>query len=156
MGLIAGLSGVLLWSAIEDIRKREIPNLAVVSVLFLYFIYSFAGYSDWQNGLIAAALVFVPTFLLFHFGVFGGGDAKLITAVAPWIGLKALSLFLMVVAITGALLALFMAVHGFWIRRHQDQAVVMQEVRAIAVPYGVAIAIGGFLPVFSLIYSRGI
>ena len=155
MALIAGLSGVLLWSAIEDIRKREIPNTAVVSVLILYCIYSIAGFSDWQNGLIAAVVIFIPTFLLFQFGVFGGGDAKMMTVVAPFMGLKALSLFLLIVAVAGALLALGMALHGIWSRRRQSRETIIEEVRTLSIPYGVAIAAGGMLPILSLIHSRG-
>ncbi len=63
----------------------------------------------------------------------GGGDVKLLTALALWIEPTLFLKLLIVMALAGGVLTIVM---GMWhiMRRQRDR---------IAVPYGVAIAFGG-------------
>jgi len=80
-------------------------------------------------------------------GVLGGGDAKLIPAVALWAGPGTLAAFLFVTAVTGGLIALAMIA----VRRLRPASGGTGESQAGAtalqggVPYGFAIAVGGLI-----------
>ncbi|ASY64910.1 Type IV prepilin peptidase TadV/CpaA [Sinorhizobium sojae CCBAU 05684] len=77
----------------------------------------------------------------------GGGDAKLLTASAVWFGLNAsLVTFLIYVALFGGLLTLFIL-----LLRRQENTILASGIQfpqllltAKKIPYGVAIALGGF------------
>jgi prepilin peptidase CpaA len=56
--------------------------------------------------LAAGVVIFVATFLLFWCGAIGGGDAKLITAMAPLVGYQNLIEFLFLMSLFGGMLAL--------------------------------------------------
>ena len=79
---------VLAVIAYGDIRRRRIPNALCVVVAALGMVRISAARDALTAGytLLAAAAVFAGTFLLFWRGVIGGGDAKLITAIALVIG----------------------------------------------------------------------
>jgi prepilin peptidase CpaA len=82
-------------------------------------------------------------FLLFTFGSFGGGDAKLLAACALWMGSAHIATFLVVVGLAGGLLATVILgyrqrpVPTFLLR--QTWAMALHERRA-GIPYGIAIA----------------
>lgn len=97
---------LLLIAAFEDIRHLRIRNeyCAAVGVLFLPILFT----SDWDVAklhLISAAIVFVVTGLLFFFRMFGGGDAKVLAALALWFTPMQLPGFLMIMTLAGGVLA---------------------------------------------------
>lgn len=136
-GLLAALAIALLFAAFTDLRQRMIYNwlnagIALAAPLFW-----------WSNGLdlwpgvaiqlgvaVAAFAVFAGLFAL---RMMGGGDVKLLTAIALWIEPGWFLKMLIVMALAGGLLTIVM---GVWhVMRRQRQR--------LAVPYGVAIAIAG-------------
>ena len=136
-GLLAGLAIALLFAAITDMRRRQIDNwlnagIALAAPLFWWS----SGLSLWpgvalQLGIAAAAFaVFAGLFAL---KMMGGGDVKLLTALALWIEPTLFLKLLIVMALAGGVLTIVL---GMWhiMRRQRDR---------IAVPYGVAIAFGG-------------
>jgi prepilin peptidase CpaA len=72
--------------------------------------------------------------LAFHFGMMGGGDVKLIGALALWLPLGAVVKLLLVMSVAGGLLTLAMVARQRLGRKQEKPEV----------PYGVAIALGGF------------
>ena len=80
--------------------------------------------------------------LLFRFGLFGGGDAKLLAAGALWIGAGSALPFLAGTALTGGALALGFLV---WV------GVAGRGRARPSLPYGVAIAAGGVLGTLSML-----
>ncbi len=134
------LLGVLLVSAgIEDARTREIANWKTATVALLAPVWWYANGLDPWPGMalqIGVALVVFALFLLaFHFGMMGGGDVKLIVALALWLPFPAFLSMLMVMSIAGGLVTLVMM-----IEHHAKK-----NLGQIEVPYGVAIAIAGLL-----------
>ncbi len=134
------LLGVLLVSAgIEDARTREIANWKTATVALLAPVWWYANGLDPWPGMalqIGVALVVFALFLLaFHFGMMGGGDVKLIVALALWLPFSAFLSMLMVMSIAGGLVTLVMM-----IEHHAKK-----NLGQIEVPYGVAIAIAGLL-----------
>ena len=136
-GLLVGLAIALVFAAFTDMRRRQIDNwlnagIALVAPLFWWA----SGLSLWpdiamQLGVAAAAFaVFAGLFAL---KMMGGGDVKLLTALALWIEPSMCLKLLIVMALAGGVLTIVM---GMWhiMRRQRDR---------IAVPYGVAIAFGG-------------
>jgi prepilin peptidase CpaA len=83
--------------------------------------------------LLFAFVVFAAFAGLFAIGAMGGGDVKLIGALALWFPVTPFMSLLMLMAILGGLLTVFMLI------LHK----VRPTERALEVPYGVAIAAAG-------------
>ncbi|HEX8214006.1 MAG TPA: prepilin peptidase, partial [Allosphingosinicella sp.] len=83
------LALMLTFAAVGDLRKREIPNwlngaIAALAIPFWWAV----GISVWPDMAIqlgVAAGVFALFALLFNFGFMGGGDVKMIGALALWL-----------------------------------------------------------------------
>ncbi|HZF46678.1 MAG TPA: prepilin peptidase [Sphingomonadaceae bacterium] len=136
-GLLAALAIALLVAAFTDIRSRQISNwlnaaIALGAPLFWWA----SGLSLWPGVAIQLAVAlacFVVLAGLFAIRAMGGGDVKLLTALALWIPPSQFATLLIVMALVGGLLTIVL---GGWhvARRQRDR---------LAVPYGVAIACGG-------------
>src|SRR5210317_1429760 len=99
----------LLFIAVcYDIYKFLIPNIISICVFLLFFPAAYFSPSpvQWAGHLAAAGGVLMVGAVLFHFNWLGGGDVKLLTAVALWTGLQTLPIYLITVALAGGLLAL--------------------------------------------------
>lgn len=137
LALAAMLAGLLLWAAWGDIRTRIIPNWLNAAVALLAPAWWWAeGLSPWPQIAIliaGAAVVFALFTAAFAFGMMGGGDVKLLTALALWFGGPALLHLLMVMALAGGVVTLgTLALHAARHRPGRPE-----------IPYGVAIAVAG-------------
>lgn len=143
-----GLAGLftagLLVAAVSDHLARRIPNWVVIALIGLYLAAVAARIAPTTllSGLGAAAITFAVTYLLYHFDIFGAGDAKLFTAAALFAGLSRLGTFaLITVSIGGAIaLAIIIFRPGRAIRAMTTRNRDSNEKSGI--PYGVAIALG--------------
>ena len=135
--LLALLAIGLLVAAFTDIRSRHIANwlnaaIALGAPLFWWA----SGLALWPDAAIqlgVAVATFAGLSVLFALRAMGGGDVKLLTALALWIPPLQFLNVLIVMALVGGVLAL---VFGAWhIARHRRDR--------LAIPYGVAIATGG-------------
>ncbi len=100
----------LIYAALSDLRRLEISNwVSIVIALAFLPAALLAGLSP--GGMVLHYAVGVALFaaggLLFWRGLFGGGDVKLLAASGIWFQWDDLGLFLVVVALFGGLLALF-------------------------------------------------
>jgi prepilin peptidase CpaA len=148
---------ILAVIAYGDVRFRRIPNalslaIAVLGVgrLLLVDDEVATGYT-----LASGLATFAITFLLFWRHVIGGGDAKLITAMALLIGHEQLLNFLFLMSISGGLLALVVFAHDkvnrtlgrVWpLAAGPSHCVTGASVHGgekTTVPYGVAVAAAG-------------
>ena len=135
--LLGGLAIALLIAAFTDIRRRQIDNwlnAAIAAGAPLYWWAS--GLSlwpgvAWQLGMAVVTLIVLAA--LFAIRAMGGGDVKLLTALALWIEPLWFLRLLIGMALIGGLLTLVL---GAWhvMRRRQSP---------LAVPYGVAISSAG-------------
>ncbi|PST26843.1 peptidase [Mesorhizobium plurifarium] len=155
----------LLLSAFSDLLTMKIPNRTSMTLFVSFlFVAPLMGLGLTQIGLhIAAAVaVFAVCFGLFAANVMGGGDAKLLTASAIWFGFNAsLAAFLLYVSIFGGLLTL-----AVLLLRSQENLILAARIpiprlllTAKKVPYGIAIAAGGFAaypssPLMQLAFSQ--
>jgi len=136
-GLLCGLAIALAIAAFTDVRRRQIDNwlTAAIALAAPLFWWS-AGIALWpdaaiQVGIAVATLVVLAGF--FALGWMGGGDVKLLTAIALWIEPGLYLQLIVVMALVGGVLTL---VVGAWhiARRQRDR---------VAIPYGVAISAAG-------------
>ena len=136
-GLVIALAIALLFAAFTDLRSRQISNrlnlaIAIGAPLFWWT----SGLSLWpdvamQLGVALAAFAVLAA--MFAIGLMGGGDVKLLTALALWIAPQAFLQLLIIMALAGGVLTIVMAGWHF-LRRQKER---------LAIPYGVAIAFGG-------------
>ncbi|SEL30844.1 prepilin peptidase CpaA [Sphingomonas palmae] len=132
--------GVLLVSAgIEDARTREIANWKNAAIALLAPVWWFAiGLDPWPMMAIqlgVALFVFALFCGAFALGQMGGGDVKLIGALALWLTPMNVMNMLIVMSIAGgALTVVFLLDHK-----------LLRREGAIEIPYGVAIALAGLL-----------
>jgi prepilin peptidase CpaA len=83
---------------------------------------------------------------MFALGWLGGGDAKLMTAAALWLGLKGLAPFVIFTGLAGGALALaLLGLRSAWLRPYTQAGPSWARRLATpgeSAPYGVAIAVG--------------
>lgn len=141
----------LAIAAFTDLFTMTIPNHIPAIALAAFLViapFSGLGWHEIGMSLLAGAAVFAVCFTLFAMNVMGGGDAKLLTAAAVWFGFGApLMTFLVYVAYIGGILTLVILL----LRAKSSTVLAMglpiphSLLLAKKVPYGIAIAIGGYL-----------
>ncbi|TCL72008.1 prepilin peptidase [Rhizobium sp. BK251] len=141
----------LAVAAFFDLFTMTIPNrvsLILVAAFLVVAPFLGLGYQVIGMHLLGGLIVLSVCFCLFALNVMGGGDAKLLSAAAVWFGLtSSLLIFLIDVAyVGGALTLLILAVR--W-RATTILALGLPVPNSILmakkIPYGIAIAIGGFM-----------
>lgn len=135
--LLIALAIALLFAAFTDIRRRQIDNWLNAAIILAAPLWWWAsGMSLWpdiaiQLGVALAAFAVLAG--LFAINAMGGGDVKLVTALAFWVEPTLFLKLLIVMALVGGVLTVVM---GVWhiMRRQREK---------LAIPYGVAISAGG-------------
>ena len=135
--LIVLLAAALVAAAVGDIRTRTIPNgltlgIALAAIPF-WWLSDLGFWPDVAIRIGIAGAVFAAFALAFYLGMMGGGDVKLLAALALWLPPGAVLFLLIVMSLAGGAITLFMLVRHRLARR-QGQ---------LEIPYGVAIAFGG-------------
>ncbi|MBY8828200.1 A24 family peptidase [Hephaestia mangrovi] len=141
--------GLLLVSAgIEDVRKREIANWknAAIALLAPLWWWSCAMplWPDVAIQIGVAAVVFAIFVGAFALGQMGGGDVKLIGAIALWLPFQALVWMLVAMSLIGGVLTVLLLIEHKW-RRIETP---------IEVPYGVAIVAATLFALHEPILNR--
>src|SRR5689334_1030515 len=97
----------LSWAIVTDVRARTIPNLApaVITLLWLLHLPLDGRWDKVAADLIGAASVLAVGFASWRCGLLGGGDVKLLTALALWAGGPTLVQFIVLTALAGGALA---------------------------------------------------
>lgn len=145
--LPAMLALLLVWAGIEDARVRTIANWKNTVIALLALPWWAANGLSWAEigAQISIALgVFAFFCGAFYLGQMGGGDVKLIGALALWFPLQPLLWLLIVMSLVGGAVTIAMIVDR-WRRR---------DSRQIEIPYGVAIAIAGLLTVREPLFNQ--
>ncbi|MEM7041526.1 MAG: prepilin peptidase [Pseudomonadota bacterium] len=175
---LAGLTGLLVTGALIDIECRRLPNWLTSAVAALYALFVAVNPIpiDWMSAFVTAGLVFAAGFALFAFGLMGGGDVKLLAALALWAGIDHIALLLVVTSLAGGLLSIVMVMLRRWMRSPlalllapvageivrrvlppsakaggSYSATLAENDLTDTLPYGVAIAAGGFTVIYALL-----
>ena len=133
------LGALLVSAGVEDARTREIANWKNAAIVLLAPVWWWSiGLSFWPDismQLLMAAIVFASFCAFFHFGWMGGGDVKLIAALALWLPVGVFFGMLVVMSLAGGALTLVLLCEQRWRRRTGP----------IEIPYGVAIAFAALM-----------
>jgi prepilin peptidase CpaA len=136
--LIVLLAAGLAAACVYDWRSRTIPNglNAAIALLAIPFWWS-SGLSIWPGiaAELGIALLLLAIFALaFQFGLMGGGDVKMLAALALWLPPMAVLQLLVIMSIAGGVLTLALLIP------HR----IARKAGPVEIPYGIAIAFGGF------------
>lgn len=143
------LTGILLAAAAIDLKTFRIPNVLPLAVMVIFLMKSAAAADvwSWPQHVSAFGLMFGLGFVLFAMGLIGGGDAKLMAALALWLGMPALPSFLVMTALCGGTLAVILLALRYLVDRTSRLALPDGSVRYLRllertapVPYAPAIA----------------
>jgi prepilin peptidase CpaA len=151
---------LLLYVATVDVATRLIRNEICLALALLGIAAQLASPMQLAQSLIAAAILSLLLLFIYQRGSIGGGDVKLLVALA--IGLPAAGVLqlLTITALTGGLLALVhlvmrhlpypkLAPAGSSLVRRVYAVERWRHLRHAPLPYGVAIACGGIWTVLS-------
>jgi prepilin peptidase CpaA len=148
-------------SAVFDIKSRRIPNFITGPCLAAGLVLH--GIGDGWHGLLtsmAAALICGAIFLIFYLaGGMGAGDVKLITAVGALAGLPHVAYLLILSALAGGVMGVFLAISRgkllqtlgnvtALLTHHRQEGLTphpelnVGNANTLRLPYGVAIAVG--------------
>lgn len=146
--ILLGLLVLILVSAgIEDARIREISNWKNAAIALLAVPWWFAmGLSPWPDMALQLGIalgVFALFAAAFQFGMMGGGDVKMIAAIALWFPFDKLVSLIVIMSLAGGAITLVMLLEK-WIRRRSEQP---------EIPYGIAIAIAALLTLREPIFN---
>lgn len=149
--LLGALALVLVSAGIEDVRFRTIANAKNCAIALAAPLWWWAnGMALWPDIAIqigCAALVFALFVGAFALNMMGGGDVKLIGALALWLPLAPLLRMLVLMSLLGGALTLLMLLDK-WMRRRRAPP------GAIEVPYGVAITLAALIVLCEPILNR--
>lgn len=98
---------LVCFAAYEDVRYLRIRNTIAIAVAVLFIpMLVIMPFSLALTHVITSAVVFAVCVGLYFARVFGGGDAKLLGAVALWPALPQIPAFILVMAFAGGVIAL--------------------------------------------------
>jgi prepilin peptidase CpaA len=154
--------GLLVLAVVHDVGSLRIPNRISAAIVAIYPVHVATASLpvDWPGAVLVAVIVFAAGALAFAFGLFGGGDVKLLAAVALWVGPARSFEFLVLTALIGGVLALFML--SRWrlacasVADGVGAAGLRDALLRPFIPYGVAIALAGALSVHDPLLAPGI
>lgn len=135
--LLAALAVLLIIASVTDWRTRTIDNWLNLTIAIGAPLWWWAnGFSLWPDIaiIIAQAVIAFGIFAaMFALGAMGGGDVKMIAALALWFPPLQFLHLITVMAIAGGLLTLMMLIYH---RMHKFEG-------RPEIPYGIAIAFAG-------------
>jgi len=136
-GLLIALAIALLIAAFTDLRSRSIANWLTAGIALAAPLFWWAsGLSPWPGMALQLGLglaVFAALAGLFALGAMGGGDVKLLTALALWLPWLPFLKLVVAMALIGGVLTVAAAA---WHRAARREG-------RVEVPYGVAISAAG-------------
>jgi prepilin peptidase CpaA len=151
---------LLLYVATIDIATRLIRNEICLVLALLGIAAQFASPMQIAESLTAAAILLMLLLVMHQRGWIGGGDVKLLVALAIGLPLMGVIELLTITALAGGVLALVhlmmrllpyprLAPAGSSFVRRVYAIERWRHLRHAPLPYGVAIACGGIWSVFS-------
>jgi prepilin peptidase CpaA len=142
---------LMIVAGASDALSLRIPNWLTLLTAALFFPMAFATGMPMaaigQHAAIGFGLLILG-FALFSFGIFGGGDAKLLAAAGLWFGTTETLPFIIFTALAGGLLALAVSIWSVVSMNWEIHDLPWTErIKQLKpnVPYGYAFAVGAIL-----------
>ncbi|MBA3318610.1 MAG: prepilin peptidase [Gemmatimonadales bacterium] len=153
---LVGAAGII------DARTRRIPNPLTLSLLLAgLLLRAWEGLLPFVDGVLGALGAVVLSLLLFRVGALGGGDGKLLIGIGAFLGWQRLPGALLMIGVLGGFLGIAEAVRRgvivpallnagrmirFWLTLGREgERRTLTSPGAVAVPYGLAIALGAIV-----------
>ena len=151
---------LLIYVATMDVATRLISNEICLALALLGIIGQLASPLQAVQSLIAAAILLLLLLVVYQRRWMGGGDVKLLVALAIGLPLMGVIQLLTLTALAGGVLALMhlvmrhlpnpkLAAAGSSLVRRVYAVERWRHLRRAPLPYGVAIACGGIWTIFS-------
>jgi prepilin peptidase CpaA len=151
---------LLLYVATIDIATRLIRNEICLALALLGIAGQLANPMQVAESLIVATILLLLLLVIYQRGWIGGGDVKLLVALAIGLPMMGVIQLLTITALAGGILALVhlmmrlmpyprLAPAGSSLVRRVYAIERWRHLRHAPLPYGVAIACGGIWTVFS-------
>jgi prepilin peptidase CpaA len=142
----------MVFAAVSDTLSMTIANRVPLLLLVVFAVVApltGMGWAEYGWHFAAGAVVLAVTFGLFALGGMGGGDAKLLSATAVWMGLNLhLIEYLVASAFLGGLLTMAILVYrGSPLAVYTGQNMFLRNFANAkgGIPYGIALGIGGLV-----------
>jgi Flp pilus assembly protein protease CpaA len=154
---------LLLRVAMSDVATRSIDNETCLALALLGIASQFGGPTHLVESLVAAAILFLLLFVVYRLGAIGGGDVKLLVALAIGLPVAGVIQLLTVTALAGGVLAISHLIMrslpsprpvpaGSSCLRRVCAVERWRHLRRAPLPYGVAIACGGIWTAFVRVF----
>jgi prepilin peptidase CpaA len=109
---------LVVAAMVSDALRYRIANAISIALVALFAVVASKIVAlPLTSHVVTALAVFAVTAAAFYAGVFGGGDVKLLSALALWAGPAKIMPLLLIMSIIGALLGL-----ATWIERRRSAA----------------------------------
>lgn len=135
VALLGVLAALLITAAVTDIRSRIISNRLNAAIALLAPLYWLSiGLTPWPDMAMQLALggaVLLIFAGLFALGLMGGGDVKMLAAIALWLPLGGMAWLLVLMALIGGVVTIAAVAH------HR----IARRMGRAEIPYGVAISL---------------
>ena len=149
--VLVGAAFLLLLAAVHDAWYYRVPNRFCLGLLVLFpvFVLTAPQEIDWVQHLMVFILILLAGFAMYVGKMAGAGDIKLLAVTGLWAGPHFVAVFLLGTAIFGGVLALVVALKNA-IRNAMAAPQHVVALARVPIPYGVAIALGGFCTLYKL------
>lgn len=139
-----------IMAAVNDALTMKIPNwisLALLAGFVCIMPFAWVDFGTLGEHILVGLGVFAVAFGMFAMGWLGGGDAKLLAATAFWWQAADLFPYLLVTAIAGGVLALFLIIGRRYIPVSMLTSAWLHRMfkDETKMPYGIALAIGALM-----------
>jgi prepilin peptidase CpaA len=142
----------MVFAALSDTLSMTIANRVPLLLLAVFAVVAPMTGMDWAGygwHFAAGAVVLLVTFGMFAIGGMGGGDAKLLTATAVWMGFNIHLIEYLVVStfLGGALTLAIVSYRGSVLATFTGRNVFLRNFADGngGVPYGIALGVGGLI-----------
>jgi prepilin peptidase CpaA len=134
----------LIAAAVADLRFYQIPNRHAVAVALAFLLFALgADLDETLSALAVGAAVFALGIVLFARSWLGGGDVKLLAAVALWTPPPLLAGFALATSLAGAGLSIVMLTPLRRCLPPPPASLAHERGLRQPVPFAIAIATGG-------------
>ncbi len=142
---------LMAFAASSDLLTMTISNRVSLLLIAGFVVLALAGGMEWTAILLhfaAGATVLAVAFGCFAMGWIGGGDAKVASAAALWLGFDHLLPYLVYASLFGGALTLLMLEFRRWpipsVLTGQQWLLRLHH-KDSGIPYGIALAIGALM-----------
>jgi len=145
--MLTVFGATMLVTVYKDATTMTIPNWVSLLVLGSFFVllpFVWQGGANFGEHMASGLILFVLGFFLFAMGWLGGGDAKLMAAIAVWWTFPDLLVFVGYTTVAGGILGIFVLAGRKYVPAQIITLPWMHKMfrEETHIPYGLALAVG--------------